>query len=431
MRTEASQVQSYSEFSQSIHSRLVSSRTPIEGTIEVTWRCPLKCVHCLNNLPMNHQGATRSELTCQEHYRILDELAEAGCLWLLYTGGEIFARADFLDIHTYAKKKGFLVTLFTNGTLVTPRIADGLAEWRPFAIEVTLYGRTRETYERLTGIPGSYDKCMRGLALLLERKLPLKLKTVAVSVNKHEVWDMRQYAQELGVPFKFDAMMSPRIDCSQSPLAVRLTPEECVAFDLADPRRVSEWGQFAEEFLRPANPPERAHELYTCGGAVNGFAIDPEGKLSVCSLSQVDKFDLRQGSFQQGWEGFLHRVRRRRVSRVTKCTACQLKSLCGMCPANAQLENNDPEAPVDFLCQVAHLRAYTLGWTVVPHGDCEYCEGGHGYPALMASRERLGSQAAPIRPPRSSSRFPPVVDPASTSASCQPGECSSRGPHRS
>ena len=83
-----------------------------------------------------------------------------------FHGRQIFARADFLDIYAYAKTKGFLITLFTNGTMVTPRIADFLAEWRPFAVEVTMYGATRVTYEALTQIPGSYDRCMRGIGLL-------------------------------------------------------------------------------------------------------------------------------------------------------------------------------------------------------------------------------------------------------------------------
>ncbi len=108
-------------------------------------------------------------------------------MWLLFTGGEIFARKDFLDIYTHAKKRGLLITLFTNGTQITPAIADYLADWRPFAIEITLYGRTRETYERLTRVPGSFDRCMRGIRLLKERGLPLKLKTVAVTINRHEM----------------------------------------------------------------------------------------------------------------------------------------------------------------------------------------------------------------------------------------------------
>ncbi|MHC4545942.1 MAG: radical SAM protein, partial [Planctomycetota bacterium] len=152
-----------------------------------------------------------------EHCRILDEITAAGCLWLLYTGGEIFARKDFLDIYTYAKQKGLIVSLFTNGTLITPKVADYLVRWRPFGIEITLYGRTRETYERVTGIPGSYERCMQGIKLLMERELPLKLKTMAITINKHEIWEMKRYVEEdLGLEFKFDAMINPRIDCSQS-----------------------------------------------------------------------------------------------------------------------------------------------------------------------------------------------------------------------
>src|SRR3954469_22120863 len=128
---------SYGAFSEQYQSRWSEQRVPLNGTIEVTRRCPLTCLHCYNNLPVADAEARRRELDYDEHCRLLDELAEAGCLWLLYTGGEIFARRDFLDIYTYAKKKGFLITLFTNGTMITERIADYLAEWRPFAIEIT------------------------------------------------------------------------------------------------------------------------------------------------------------------------------------------------------------------------------------------------------------------------------------------------------
>src|SRR4029078_7640428 len=173
----------YGAFSESLHRQVLAARGPLNGTIEVTRRCPLVCAHCYNNLAMGDRTAQLEELTADEHRRLLDEMAAAGCLWLLYTGGEIFARRDFLDIYTYAKKKGFLITLFTNGAMITERIADHLVAWRPFAIEITLYGLTQETYERLTGIPGSFAKCMRGIRILLDRGLPLAVKTVAVSTN--------------------------------------------------------------------------------------------------------------------------------------------------------------------------------------------------------------------------------------------------------
>ncbi len=389
---------SYSEFSRRVHREVNASRIPVNGTIELTNRCPLVCSHCYNNLPMNDAFARRAELSTDDHLRILDELGELGCLWLLYSGGEIFARRDFFDIYERAKRGGFLVTLFTNGILIDERVADRLAAMPPFAIEITLYGNTRQTYEALTRIPGSFDLCMRGIDNLLARKLPLKLKTVAVSINRHEVFDMKAFADSLGVEFKFDAMINPRIDCSSAPLAVRLSPEEIVEMDLRDATRVAEWRRLANDFPSMAPPAGTTKTLYDCGGGVNSFAIDPYGNLTICVLSHFDKFNLRNGSFAEGWDFLLHNVRSKTITRPSKCTACSLKSVCGMCPANGELEHGDPEAPVDFLCHTAHLRAAAFEIDMPPHGDCEYCNGGEREELIRASAARLlaGAPAVPI-----------------------------------
>jgi radical SAM protein with 4Fe4S-binding SPASM domain len=416
----------YQAFSAHLHGRAAAVRGPTNATFEITRRCPLSCQHCYNNLPMGDRQARAAELSLAEHQRILDELTELGCLWLLYTGGEIFARRDFLKIYAHAKKKGFLITLFTNGTLISPSIADLLRDSPPFSIEITLYGHSRETYERLTGVPGSHEKCLKGIQLLLERGLPLKLKTVAVSINKHELDDMKAYAQKLGVPFKFDAMMSPRLDCSQSPLEVRLQPDECVELDLRDEQRMAEWRTFADRFVAP--PPEvpQGDSLYHCGGGVSAFAVDPYGGMSICVLSEREKFDLKTGSVREGWEQFLAKVRARRARRTTKCTSCALKSMCGMCPANGELENGDPEAPVDFLCRVAHLRAFTFGFPVKPHGPCEYCPGGEGHQGLQDMAAEL--RRIPVdRPLRSRNRPQSLIVMRETEAAsgCASGGCSS------
>jgi radical SAM protein with 4Fe4S-binding SPASM domain len=363
----------YGDFSRSVHEYYGGYRVPLEASIEVTRRCPLQCLHCYNNLPMGDQQSLRDELTTQEHFRLLDEIADLGILWLLFTGGEIFARKDFLDIYAHAKSKGFLITLFTNGILISEKIADFLAEYPPFAIEITLYGRTRKTYEALTGIPGSYDRCLRGIEFLRQRGLPLKLKTVPTTVNKHEVLAMKQFAEELGVEFKFDSLVNPRIDCSQSPLAVRLSPEEVVALDLHSPGMAAEYRQLAQRDMGCSAHVEIGETVYSCGGGMKSFAVDPFGRMSVCVLSHRDSYDLRTGSVKEGWENFLLAVRNRKRTRISKCVHCKLQSLCSMCPANGELESGDAETPVDFLCEVAHLRALALGFEVPEHGDCHCC----------------------------------------------------------
>ena len=388
-------VQKYSDWSQGIHQRLLGQRIPISGSIEVTRRCNNQCIHCYNNLSAGDRKAKDEELSIDEYCRILDEIVEAGCLWLLFTGGEIFIRQDFFKIYTYARQKGLLITLFTNGTLITTEIADQLAQLPPFSIEITIYGHSKETYESITKIPGSYDHCINGIHLLMDRKLPLKLKTMAITPNKHELREMSRFvAEDLGLEFRIDAMINPRLDCSQSPLDVRLTPAEVVELDLKYPERVSEWKRFADHFSTPDIEINYPNNLYGCGAGNHSFAIDPNGKLRLCVLSSVDCFDLRKDSFKQGWETFLAAERRTKASRITKCTNCRLKSMCGMCPANSKLECSDKETPVDYLCRVAHLRAYALDLPIALHGECEYCEGGSGYAAIMGTVEGLKERFA-------------------------------------
>ena len=428
MQTQAS----YSEFSARIHERARTrqgSRFPTQVSIEVTRRCPLECRHCYNNLPMNDAVARNEELTFDEHLRLLDELVECGSLWLLYTGGEIFGRADFLDIYREAKRRGFLITLFTNGTMITPRVADVLQEWRPFSVEITLYGATRRTYEALTQIPGSYDRCMRGIHALLERELPLKLKTVPTTVNLHEVYAMQHLAEELGVEFKFDPMVNPRIDCSSSPLGVRLSPEEVVALEFQDAHREREYRRLAiEELASGRGAKTEAGHVYSCGGGVNSFAVDPAGRLTICVLSHRESYDWRGGNLRDAWETFFPGVRYRPRTRPTKCDRCGIQTLCGMCPANGELENGDAEEPVEFLCEVAHLRAETLGVAVPQHGACDFCTGGARHAEVARSAQRVRNREINVGERVPAAAMLPIV--GASQPACGSGQCGSCAAHR-
>jgi radical SAM protein with 4Fe4S-binding SPASM domain len=384
----------YSSWSLGVKQRIGGRRVPLAGTIELTRRCNNRCRHCYNNLPASDPQALADELRADELIRILDEAAAAGCVWLLLTGGEIFLRPDFRKIYTHAKQKGLLVTLFTNGTLITPELADFLAIQRPFSIEITLYGATRKTYERVTGTPGSFGQCLRGIGHLRERGLPLKLKATLSTLNRHEIEAMKRFAEnDLGLPFRFDALLNARCDLSPGPLDVRLSPEAVVQLDLADPERAEALRDFARRRPGHGAGGKKGASLYPCSGGAHSFAIDPRGRLRACAISPGEGFDLRSGSFQEGWGRFLARLRERTIDRDTKCLMCTLPELCGMCPANGELECGDPQQPVDFLCRVAHLRAYALGIPVAPHGDCDYCPGGPSHAEMIRTAERLKAES--------------------------------------
>jgi len=351
----------YGDFSQRVHDKVNGQRIPISGSIELTTRCNLHCVHCYINTPAADPDALARELDTKTLCTVLDQLADEGCLWLLLTGGEPLLRPDFLEIYTYAKRKGFLITIFTNGTALTPRVADHLAEWPPFCVEITIYGRTEATYERVTGVRDSHRQCIDGINELIKRQIPLKLKTMVLTVNKDELWDMKHYAEKLGVEFRFDPVLNVRLDGDRAPAAFRIPPQEVVKFDLADEQRLKGWREFCERFWGPPHAPEY---LYQCGAGLTTFHIDPYGFLSACMMARLPRYDLRRGSFHEGWHDFLQEVRTQPGSRQTKCKTCDLISLCGQCPGWAQIEHGDQEAPVEYLCEIAHARAAAFGLKV-------------------------------------------------------------------
>ena len=116
---------------------------PFRGQIELTYRCNLNCIHCYC------KGIEDKELTTEEWKKILDVLQKEGCLHLCFTGGEPLIRDDFLEIYSYAKTKGFIITLFTNGQALTAKIINYLVKSPPMAIEITLNGITQRSIEEI------------------------------------------------------------------------------------------------------------------------------------------------------------------------------------------------------------------------------------------------------------------------------------------
>jgi len=245
-----------------------------------------------------------------------------------------------------------LVTLFTNGTLLTPRIADALADFRPHVVEITLYGATQQTYEKVTQVPGSYDRCRRGIDLLLQRGLRVTLKSVLLTTNLHELPETRALAERLGVRFRYDGTLWPRLDRGRQAFDYRLSVAQMIALDEADPERQVQWDRMA---AAPGGQLPRTEYVYDCGAGLRSFHIDSAGKTSVCTMSRRVTYDLLQVPFQEAWErlGGLRKLKRQ---LNTACRTCTVGGLCSQCPGWSQAIHGDDETPVDYLCELGRLR---------------------------------------------------------------------------
>lgn len=269
--------------------RRLPERFPVACQWEITCRCNLRCVMCYTDC-FNRPEFVRQELTTPEILRIMDELAEAGTLELCLTGGEPLARQDFFELYEHAVRSGFLVTVFTNGTLITAADADRFAALQPYRLEISLHGATQETFERITQGRGSHNRCLQAVRLLLDRKVPLVLKTTAMTLNQHEVLAIKRYVASLGsVGYKLGEEMRPELDGGAGPFQYSLSGQELMALNRQDP---DIWAEACQQ--KSADPAP-------CRSGMQRFHIDAYGRLQLCSGNRTHSYDLRAGSFREGF----------------------------------------------------------------------------------------------------------------------------------
>ena len=135
--------------------------------LEITARCNNNCRHCYINLSPGDSAAKSLELSPKEISDIANDAVKLGAIWCLITGGEPLLRPDFEEIYLLLKRKGLLLSVFTNATLINEKHIALFKKYPPRDIEVTVYGATKETYEGITRLPGSFDMFTRGLDLLV------------------------------------------------------------------------------------------------------------------------------------------------------------------------------------------------------------------------------------------------------------------------
>jgi radical SAM protein with 4Fe4S-binding SPASM domain len=340
-----------------IYNRLINKkeRFPFSGQIELTYRCNLNCIHCYCK---GSEDKDR-ELSTAEIKKILDEIYKEGCLWLCLTGGEPLIRDDFLDIYSYTKAKGFLITLFTNGQLLTKNIIDHLIKSPPVSIEITLNGISEKTYETITEVKGSFSRITEIIKRLAKTDLSVILKSNCLKQNRHEIGRIKAFTEEtFGKPsqhkhrFKYDPMIYPRLNRDKAPCQYRLSFEELLEAKRQD---LDIWKEY-QRGLHSDFPDLKRDKsfLYRCDASLNQFFINPYGQLKFCAFSDKFSVDLKKTSFRYGFYKVFPQVLKERFKTNSKCQDCTLRPICYHCPARAYLETGNEETPVEYFCKLAH-----------------------------------------------------------------------------
>jgi MoaA/NifB/PqqE/SkfB family radical SAM enzyme len=356
-----------------IRSETLIPRLPLEGSIDLTYRCNCNCRHCWVRMRANDPVEKR-ELSFDEIGRMVGEARALGCRRWSISGGEPMLRPDFVDLFDRLTHRSLPYSLNTNGTLITPAIAHLLK--RKGSKMVALYGATAETHDHVTRTPGSFAAAMQGFAYLREARTGFIVQIIPMRDNYHEFDAMTRLARSLSPAYRVGAPWLYLSACrsavrNREILRQRLDPADVIDIDPPDAIDDNERIIASETDDKPParlQPSEDSRLFAACIEGRRDFHIDPCGGMTFCCFVKdpVLRYNLRNGSFQEAWDNFIPSLTDKiqgDPDDKENCGRCERREDCRWCPAYGYLEHGRYSAKVAYLCAVAdEARSYRENW---------------------------------------------------------------------
>ena len=353
----------YGAFSQRVHEQASARQCVIKAQLELTYRCNLHCRHCYTD-PYNSKEFFPRELTLDEIHRLLDEMQQLSIVWLNLTGGDIFMHPQFFEIYETAHHKGFLLQLYTNGTLFTKATIQRLQQRPPFTIDISCHSVTEAPFDWFTQVPGSFRAFIRGLEMLKDSGLPFTLKTKAMNWNTDEMPAIRQFVESFGQEFGFTTSLSPRLNGDLSSLTYRVAPDNVVSLGGDQPGADGNEKdcRIATDLLAP-----QTDRLYRCGCGTDTIHINAWGELGTCTLQYERRVSLRAHPLADAIEMLFREIRTLRYQSESPCRTCEVHTFCDKKPTDARWECGTADAPIPYDCDVALARAQSTWHRTLIH----------------------------------------------------------------
>jgi len=332
--------------------RAAAEGIPLHATLALTHRCNFRCVHCY---VLPNAKAPSTELSTEDWLALAQEAADAGCFSILLTGGEPLVREDFAEIYLGIRKMGVHVMLFTNASRVDERVIDVLQQAPPRLIEVTLYGATPETVEAVTGQSDGFEKAMRGVSLLREAGLPVRLKTVLMQPNRHEFEALRDLAEGDDLPLRYDAMIQPRFSGDTEIERLRIPPDKVAEMEARlIPELAGQWKQQQERQSQQGDASSSC--LYACAAGAISFYVSADGRVQPCVSAVRHGVRYERGGLLKAFREGRQAVRSIPVPKPYECATCRDRVFCGSCPPVAELDCGEENGKCAYACALAHER---------------------------------------------------------------------------
>jgi radical SAM protein with 4Fe4S-binding SPASM domain len=318
-----------------------SKNRPISIHFELTQKCNLRCIHCL----FTHE--VRDELSTNEVFDVLRQLEKAGIFNLSLSGGEVFTRGDIKKILDFLRIHRFMLTLFTNGTLLNSALIEKIAAAKAKSVEISVYGATGDVHDAITQMPGSFQKTIGNIRELLSANVSVLFKGFLLKTNFHQRWQMIELANKLGVLHTFDFNLIPMVTGYIGNLSAGLTIEQIKRIY----QEVDMGGLVLRNHLRikeKGNQLPKGGSVLCNAGRIYG-CIGSNGDVFPCPILRLRVGNLREKSFSEIWRtNKIDSIRYMTLGDLKECPDCPALKFCNRCPGVAYLETGDYLGPAPF-----------------------------------------------------------------------------------
>ncbi len=330
---------------QGIWDRALTDGIPLSVHFDLTYRCNERCVHCY----LDHDD--HGEMTTGEVQSVLDQLAAAGTLFLIFSGGELLLRKDFFDLLAYARGLGFDVKLKTNGILLNARAATRIRDLGVRQVQISIYSHRAEVHDAITKVPGSLARSIDAIRSLKAQGLHVLIANVLMRQNAGDYPAVRALAADLGVECTIDPTITPKMDGDRSIVGLRISAPQLLHV-YRDKSLVPDGAGEApvtDEEMLDARP---------CSAGHTACYISPYGDVYPCVQFPLPTGNVRRQRFDEIWKHSpqLTDVRNIRMRDLPTCSTCSHMSTCSRCPGLAYMEGN-MRGPSSADCEKSQVRA--------------------------------------------------------------------------
>lgn len=340
------------------------NKIPLNGTFELSPVCNFTCKMCyIRKTPDQLQKEGKEIIEWEKWLNLAKECRKEGMLYLLLTGGEPFIYPGFKELYLELHKMGFLISINTNGTLIDDETIEWLKEAAPHRINITLYGTSTDTYEKICGSGKSYDRVVETILKLKRAGIQVVVNASMIPENQQDLEEIIEFGKKHDIVTRVATYMFPPVRRDSEKSDSRFTAKEaasiyhrklCCTLSQEDYEKslrnhlekIGDTEDIDEESVWGSN-----FEYMRCRAGRSTFWVSWEGKMTACGMVDFPKAEFPfKNEFRQCWLDLTDAVRNTKV--LSECNRCEKKEICNPCVAMLSAEHGDVNKKADYLCQM-------------------------------------------------------------------------------